>query len=143
MEKNFSWGTSTCQIVRNVQNISTIDSALTYSHGTCHKSRSRGRQKLSNLFTIYARVKGDFFFRIGLFKGRKLKEYRKFNKNFNEVLSQILKISRECLEKSAAYKNVLVSLYQEMLWHWCVVGVMNNWLHWFSCVRIFNLSFQT
>jgi hypothetical protein len=88
-------------------------SVLKIVHYRIHKSTSRGRKIWSILFNLYARVKGDFLFCIGLFKERKLKEFRKFNKYFNEVWMQILQILRECSESTAAQNNLLVTIYQE------------------------------
>jgi hypothetical protein len=80
----------------------------------CHMSTSRGRQIRSVLFTVYARVKGDFLFRTGVFKERKLKEFRKYYKNTNKVLKQILKISQEFTKRTEALNVLLVTIYQEM-----------------------------
>jgi hypothetical protein len=50
-----------------------------------------------------------------VFKERKIKEFRKYYKNINEVWKQILKILREYLERIAAHNALLVTVYQEML----------------------------
>jgi hypothetical protein len=82
-------------------------------HYNIHNSTSRDRQIPSILFNRICQRKGDFLFCVGLFRERKPKEFRKFNKYVNEVRMQILKFSRGCSERTAGHNNLFITIYKK------------------------------
>lgn len=84
MDQSFSLGAPDYSDNKKYPNIISLGSPLPHSQGLAQVHIQKQTNSI-NFFTVQTTVKDDFLFRIGVFKERKIREFRKFINSINEV----------------------------------------------------------